>query len=107
MRQPVWISFDLGVRGDYEGMYAWLDQHDAKECGDSLAYLSYEFENDLIASLRGDIEQSVTASKKTRIYVIWQDPESNKIKGRFIVGARKSPTWAGSAGGSECGPDEG
>ena len=26
----VWISYDLGVRGDYEGLYAWLDAHDAK-----------------------------------------------------------------------------
>jgi hypothetical protein len=33
-RAAVWISFDLGVRGDYEGMYAWLDTHNAKECGD-------------------------------------------------------------------------
>ena len=31
----IWISYDLGVRGDYEGLYAWLDSHGAKECGDT------------------------------------------------------------------------
>ena len=31
----VWISYDLGIRGDYEGLYAWLDSHRAKECGDA------------------------------------------------------------------------
>jgi hypothetical protein len=32
-----WLSFDLGVRGDYEALYEWLDALDAKECGDSVA----------------------------------------------------------------------
>jgi hypothetical protein len=105
--QRVWICFDLGLRGDYEGMYAWLDKHEAKECGDSLAYLDFQFEGDLLRSLVADIEASVEVTKKTRIYAIWQDPESHKMKGRFIIGARKAPTWAGYAGGSESGPDEG
>jgi hypothetical protein len=35
MNSAVWISYDLGVQADYEGMYAWLDEHQAKECGDS------------------------------------------------------------------------
>ena len=38
MKHFVWISFDLGVKGDYEGMYAWLDSKDAKECGDSTVH---------------------------------------------------------------------
>lgn len=28
---------NLGVQGDYEGLYAWLGEHRAKECGDSVA----------------------------------------------------------------------
>jgi hypothetical protein len=107
MKRAVWISFDLGVRGDYEGMYAWLDKHEAKECGDSLAFVTFEFENDLPQSLTEDIKASVEVTKKTRIYAIWQDPESNKVKGCFIVGTRKSPAWAGYAvGGCQEGPDE-
>ncbi len=33
MRRAIWISYDFGVRGDYEGFYTWLDLHDAIECG--------------------------------------------------------------------------
>ena len=108
MKRAIWISFDLGVRGDYEGMYAWLDKNQAKECGDSLAYLTFQFDGDLLSSLTKDIEESLElVTKKTRVYVIWQDPESNKMKGRFIFGARKAPSWAGSSGGSESESDEG
>ena len=28
----IWLSFDLGISGDYEGMYAWLDDKNAQEC---------------------------------------------------------------------------
>lgn len=33
----VWISYDLGVQADYDGLYQWLDEHKARECGDSVA----------------------------------------------------------------------
>jgi hypothetical protein len=36
MKSFVWFSFDLGVRGAFEGMYEFLDSHEAKECGDNL-----------------------------------------------------------------------
>jgi hypothetical protein len=29
MNQVIWI-YDLGVKGDYEGLHAWLDDHDAE-----------------------------------------------------------------------------
>ena len=32
-----WISYDLGLRGNYDQLYAWLDQNNARECGDSVA----------------------------------------------------------------------
>lgn len=47
----VWISYDLGVRGDYESLYSWLDAHGAKECGDFLAVLTYRHEGQLIDKL--------------------------------------------------------
>ena len=44
MQRSIWLSYDLGVRGDYEGMYSWLENHAAKECGSSVAFLkNYEF----------------------------------------------------------------
>lgn len=29
--RTIWISYDLGVQGDYEGLYGWLDTHKARE----------------------------------------------------------------------------
>jgi len=55
MHTAMWMSYDLGVKGDYEGLYAWLDDHDAKECGNSVAFLRYEYSADFetIASIPG------------------------------------------------------
>jgi hypothetical protein len=111
MQRSLWISFDLGVRGDYEGMYAWLDTHEAIECGDSVAYVKYDYEGDLIESLREDIKNAVEVTKKTRIYVVWQDPVTHSTKGRFVLGSRKAPPWAGYAAStgdeeSDSGSDE-
>ena len=97
MKRIIWISYDLGVRGDYEGIYTWLDQYDAIECGDSIALLKYEFTGELIETLKKDIKDWVEISKKTRIYVIWRDNKTKKMKGRFVFGTRKSPPWSGYA----------
>jgi hypothetical protein len=32
-----WLSYDLGIEGDYAPLYRWLDNVSAKDCGDSLA----------------------------------------------------------------------
>jgi hypothetical protein len=56
MKSIIWLSFDLGVRGDYEGLYEFLDTHGAKECGDSLGFMNYEFKKDLITELEKDLE---------------------------------------------------
>ncbi len=106
MKQAIWISYDLGIRGDYEGIYTWLDEQGALECGDSIAFLKYEFSEDLIESLKKDIERSVDVTKKTRIYVIWRDTESKKMTGRFILGTRQASPWTGYAGGEEKLADE-
>jgi len=91
----IWLSFDLSVQGDYEGMYAWLDAHHAKECGDSVAALEYEYEKDLIEELKQDLEESVKTDKRTRVYVIYH--VSKRLKGRFIFGRRKNSPWYGYA----------
>lgn len=72
MRHFVWVSFDLGVKGDYQGMYTWLDNQSAKECGDSLACFWFEHaSDDLLEDLKRDIESNVDLDeKKNRVYVI-------------------------------------
>ena len=96
MKHLIWVSYDLGVSGDYEGMYAWLDGHGAKECGDSLASLSYEHPNaDVVEDLKADIQSAVSLAPRNRIYVIRQ--EDGKMKGKFVFGSRRSSPWTGYA----------
>lgn len=91
----VWISYDLGVRGDYEGLYAWLDDHKARECGDSIAVVKYSHDDDLIDKIKADLQSAVNINSKTRIYVIYRDRSTNNNKGIFIFGKRKAAAWIG------------
>lgn len=91
----VWLSFDLGVRGDYESLYGWLDAHSAKECGDSVAVFNYSWKEDLFKELRADLEEAVKTDKRTRIYVIYRDRAAEKNRGKFIVGGRRAAAWEG------------
>jgi hypothetical protein len=96
MKKIVWLCYDLGVKGDYESLYSWLDDHNAKECGDSVAVLNYECQSDPIEELKRDLEKSVDFAKRDRIYVIWLDErKERKIRGRFLIGSRKAAPWAG------------
>lgn len=94
MKSTIWLSYDLGVSGDYEGIYSWLENHGAKECGSSVAFLkNYEFEGNLLESLEADIEEAVTLNRRSRIYVIFS--KDGRARGRYLVGKRKSPPWTG------------
>jgi hypothetical protein len=96
MKKMVWLSYDLGVKGDYESLYSWLDNHGAKECGDGVAVLNYEFKSDPTEDLKRDLEKSVDFAKRDRIYVVLlEERKERKIKGRFLIGSRKAAPWAG------------
>ena len=93
MKKSIWLSYDLGVKGDYESLYVWLAKHKALECGDSFAYFKMEIKGDDIAdSVKIALKQNVGFSKHDRVYIIWR--EHSKTKGRFLFGARKTPPWA-------------
>ena len=96
MKKAVWLSFDLGVKGDYEGLYQWLDAHGAIECGESVAFFKLESDGaDLPGQIKKSLQDSIEVDAKTRVYIIyWKD---KAIKGSFVFGQRKSPPWAGSA----------
>lgn len=93
MKSTVWISYDLGVNGDYEGLYSWLDVHGAKECGSSVAYLTYTHPGDLMETLRDEISGMVSLNKRSRIYVVRRDGE--RLRGSYLVGRRKAAPWEG------------
>ena len=94
MKSTIWISCDLGVNGDYEGMYAWLDDHGAKECGSSVAFVKpYDYDGeDLMQALECDIRDTVKIDKRTRIYVI------RRVDGKEKGGVSLWPSEGGSLG---------
>ena len=96
MTSTIWLSYDLGVRGDYEALYTWLDSHAAKECGDSLAVLSYKYGGKLVDVLKADLRKTITVDKRSRIYVIYRDRAAIRTRGLLLgVGAHR--TWTGYA----------
>ena len=99
-KTQMWVSYDLGVKGDYEGIYSCLASKNSKECGDSLAYIhSYEYQGDIDDHLRKDLVSSVQLGKRARIYVIFQRPDG-RYAGKFIFGGRKEAPWREYAPGN-------
>jgi hypothetical protein len=96
MKKIAWMSFDLGVQGDYEGLYRWLDAQGARECGDNLALFSFASKKDLPAEVKASVEKSVEIDARNRIYLIFMGKD-RKMKGRFLFGQRRPAPWAGSA----------
>ena len=82
-----WLSFDLGLRGNYEELYEWLDGVGAKECGESVATFRSDKTRDQLA---GELAALLGPERKTRLYLI-----SLKQGGKFIAGKRKAAPWAG------------
>lgn len=104
-KKACWISYDLGLKGDYSGLYTWLDTMGAKECGDSIAFFTKEFEDNLIDEIKTDIAKNVKLNKTDRIYLIYLENKTSKIKGNFLFGGRRRAPWEGYAIGVQ-GTDE-
>ncbi|MDP8239853.1 MAG: hypothetical protein P9X24_12250 [Candidatus Hatepunaea meridiana] len=87
-----WLSYDLGLRGHYNELYEWLDNVNAKECGESVA----TFLSDMSPQeIEDELEEILNTG--ARIYLVWK-PEIGSIKGKFILGKRKKkPPWFGYA----------
>ena len=95
-QKAVWISFDLGLKGDYKGLYTFLDNHKAVECGQGLAFLNYNadtFGDNILSAIKADLEKVITLLPSERVYIIWK--EGSKIKGEFINGSRRQSPWEG------------
>ena len=91
----VWLSYDLGATGDYEGLYAWLDNLGAKECGSSVAFVrAFEHEGDLVEALREGIRSHVEIGKRARVYMI-SKRANGSVFGKYVIGRRKGSPWEG------------
>ena len=93
----VWMNYDLGVQGDYTGLYTWLDGMGAMECADSTAFFTLDIGDgdDIFALLRDGLEEAVELSTRSRIYVFCS--RRGRIRAGFVVGKRKRAPWEGYA----------
>lgn len=98
MVRRFWVSFDLGLQGNYDSFYKWLDRQDykdlgdrlgAKECGDNVATFVSDGSREMIAK---QIKTILGPGRKARVYII-----TLKEGGRFFLGGRKLPPWKGYA----------
>lgn len=90
-----WLSYDLGVGGDYPGLYQWLDDHKAVVCGNSIAFFRMEVsEKEGFKLLKKELEDHVKLAPSNVLYAIGTN-EEGKIIGRFLYGKRKAAPWVG------------
>ena len=96
MEARVWLGYDLGVKGDYPGLYAFLDDHDAIECGESSCSFLFECSDrdNLKPELLAAIESAVQLAPTDRLYVIYRRND-NLTSGSFLWGRRKACPWEG------------
>jgi hypothetical protein len=99
----VWLNFDLGFDGDWEGLYQFLADHDAKECGANSATFFWPTKN-LKNSLQKALRDAVKIDKRSKIYAIYKAPDG--MHASFMFGKRRSPKWTGYSS-SESSVDEG
>ena len=94
--KTIYLSYDLGLRGNYNSLYAWLDKYKARECGAGLAVLDYpKSGSNFLDLLDEELSREVPFNKEDRLYAIWREKDTNKLKGRFLRGSRKAEPWAG------------
>lgn len=101
-KKAIWLNYDLGLKGNYSALFAFLDNNEAIDCGNGLAYFKYDNKGllkseELIEKLKNELIDSVSPSSSDRIYVIWRDDDklTSSLKGKFLFGNRKTPAWNG------------
>ena len=97
MKRIYWPSYDLGVGGDYEKLYEWLDDHDAKPCGQSVAFFTYECQRrdiDIDEALKQELTRLLELRPNNKLYII-RPKDDDKPVGTYIYGRRPSSPWEG------------
>jgi hypothetical protein len=58
-KRSIWLSYGLGLQGDYASLYQWLDARGAKECGDSMALVNVAYPDSLKDNLKEGLSRSI------------------------------------------------
>ena len=106
MKKIYWLSYDLGVGGDYDHLYQWLDDHEAKTCGNSIAFFTFDYEADADKELLESITSSVQLNPGNILYAIRVKEGSFKPTGSFLFGKRQSAPWVGFGSSTKDSVDE-
>ena len=111
MKITFYINFDLNIRGDYKGLYKWLDKIKAEERGSNYAIIKdyefpetemvgltkiYEKNNAFAKYLRNEIKKFVNVGNSDRIYLTIAMIGTDHIGGIFLFGRRQSSPWEGA-----------
>lgn len=103
------LNFDLGLRGDYNSLYIWLDNKNAIECGKATAAFGMNFSEDkfetIFSELKEVLEKEIKIEKNDRIYMVVNDGTC-RMQGAFLFGGRKKADWTGYKIDSENKPDQ-
>lgn len=103
-KTTIWLTYDMGVGGDFQGLYSWLDDNNAVECGNNLTFLKYSYsdeiqtDNDFVEYIKKELESKVNFKPGNRIYIVRKAIDidrDGKIVGSFIIGKRKANPWEG------------
>lgn len=111
----IWLTYDMGVGGDFQGIYSWLDDNNAIECGNNNAFFKYSYpdniqtDKEFVDFMKADLESKIEFKPGNRIYIIRKALDSDrnsKAMGRFIIGKRKANPWEGYGTKTENSIDE-
>lgn len=110
MEKRIFINFDLSLRGDYKGLYKWLDKNNAEERGNGYALIKKYFYPDselagasdykeknmkLINFIRKDIKKFAEIGSSDRIYLTFETFEKESLGGIFLFGKKQATPWEG------------
>ena len=111
----IWLTYDMGVGGDFQGIYSWLDDNEAIECGNNVAFFNYSYpegidtDDALAEHLKSELESKIDFKPGNRVYIIRKSLDKKRnggTIGRFIIGKRKANQWEGFGTKSENSLDE-
>jgi hypothetical protein len=88
-----WISFDLGLMGDYSHFYEWLDAQNAEECGSGTAAI---VSSKSLEEIVGEIRDVLKETPRARAYLLSKLPDG-RFGGKCVMGGRRKAPWAGFA----------
>lgn len=108
MIKNIVLTFDFGMKGDYEGLFKWLDENNAEERGYGVAVIpNYHIDKNittdlgLLNSVRETLNARIKIGNSDRIYMLWPSLEKQTLQAGFVFGKQKQSPWEGFAQNAE------